>query len=156
MPQHTEFIPPAGGIADCPLCQTAGGEIVWSNALARVVLVDDPAQPGYTRVVLHAHHAEMTDLPAAQRTALMALVWRVERVLRDVLQPDKVNLAALGNMVPHVHWHIIPRWRDDPAFPDAIWAPARREPASDEARLGALGRYREALAAALDAGAAPA
>ena len=46
----------------------------------------------------------------------------VERVMRDTLGPDKVNLAALGNMVAHLHWHVIPRWKDDPHFPQAIWA----------------------------------
>jgi diadenosine tetraphosphate (Ap4A) HIT family hydrolase len=51
----------------------------------------------------------------------------VESVLRELLAPDKINLAALGNMVPHLHWHVIPRFADDRHFPDAVWAAARRE-----------------------------
>lgn len=111
---------------DCVLCEEPGGELLWSNELARVVLVDDAAYPGFTRIICQRHVREMTDLSAPERTELMNLVWLVEAVQRDELLPDKVNVAALGNMVPHVHWHIVPRWRDDACFPDAIWAPVRR------------------------------
>jgi hypothetical protein len=52
----------------------------------------------------------------------MAAVRQVERVLRDTLTPDKVNVASLGNQVPHLHVHIVPRWRDDLTFPDSIWS----------------------------------
>lgn len=148
---NSAFQPPADARADCPLCQGPGGELVWTGELARVVLVDDAAHPGYTRVVLNEHAAEMTDLTATQRNALMELVWLVEQTMRDTLQPDKVNLAALGNMVPHVHWHVIPRWRDDPTFPDAIWAAPRRPAPSSQERADALARYRIILRAALDA-----
>ena len=56
----------------------------------------------------------------------MDVVFAVETALREVAQPDKINLASLGNLVPHVHWHVIPRWAADRCFPDPIWAPARR------------------------------
>ncbi len=112
--------------AICPLCAGPGGDIVWSDDRLRVILAAEPAFPGFTRVVWNAHAAEMTDLDAAGRAHLMQTVWTVERVQRDVLHPDKINLAALGNMVPHMHWHVIPRWRDDAAFPDAVWAAPRR------------------------------
>jgi diadenosine tetraphosphate (Ap4A) HIT family hydrolase len=42
------------------------------------------------------------------------------------VRPDKINLASLGNVVPHLHWHVIPRWRDDSHFPAPIWATAKR------------------------------
>lgn len=133
---------------DCVLCETPGGELLWAGELARVVLVDEAAYPGFTRVICQRHVKEMTDLSAPDRTGLMNLVWLVESVQRAMLSPDKVNVAALGNMVPHVHWHIIPRWRDDTCFPDAIWAPARRTDGigagATKARNG-LGAYAEAL-----------
>jgi diadenosine tetraphosphate (Ap4A) HIT family hydrolase len=106
----------------CPLCVSDGGEIVWQNALARVVLADEPNYPGFCRVILNTHCAEMTDLAAAERNALMEIVWAVEKVVRQVLQPHKINLACLGNVVPHLHWHIIPRWSDDLHFPAPVWA----------------------------------
>jgi diadenosine tetraphosphate (Ap4A) HIT family hydrolase len=110
---------------ECPLCLSSGGEIVWQDALCRVIRVDGAegvAYPGYCRVVWHAHVAEMTDLDPGSRRHLMNVVYAVEAALRALLAPDKVNLAALGNMVPHLHWHVIPRWRDDSHFPAPIWA----------------------------------
>ena len=49
--------------------------------------------------------------------------------MRRVLRPAKINLASLGNVVPHLHWHVIARFADDACFPAPIWAPARREAA---------------------------
>lgn len=142
---------------DCPLCTEDGGALLWSNDDMRVVHVADPQHPGYTRVIWNRHVAEMTQLPSAQRDALMQAVWQVEQTLRDTLRPDKVNLAEFGNMVPHLHWHIIPRWSDDPRFPDAVWAPLARRSARQEAawqttlaRIQArIPHYHEELRAAL-------
>jgi diadenosine tetraphosphate (Ap4A) HIT family hydrolase len=112
----------------CPLCQPDSAEIaLWSDAFCRVIWVDDAHYPGFCRVILNAHVREMTDLPPDQRQRLMAVVFAVETAVREIAQPDKINLASLGNVVPHVHWHVIPRWVDDANFPDAIWAAARRE-----------------------------
>jgi diadenosine tetraphosphate (Ap4A) HIT family hydrolase len=60
-------------------------------------------------------------------------VLSAESALREAAQPHKVNLASLGNVVPHLHWHVIPRWRDDRHFPDPIWAAPRREAAVRDA-----------------------
>lgn len=131
--------------AACPLCTGDGGELVWRGRRLRVILASEPDYPGFTRVVWSEHVAEMTGLTAADRRALMRAVFVVETVQREVLAPDKINLASFGNMVPHLHWHVIPRWRDDPHFPEPVWGrpavgrdaeiAARR--ASVEARLPA-------------------
>jgi len=115
---------------DCPLCAGDGGRLLWRNAQLRVVAVDDAGLPGYTRVIRQAHQAEMTDLNAREQQELMQAVFLVESVQRQILQADKVNLASLGNMTPHLHWHVMPRWRSDPWFPDSIWAPQRAAPAA--------------------------
>jgi len=57
----------------------------------------------------------------------MALVFAVEEAIRHVMHPDKVNLAALGNMVPHIHWHVIPRFKDDAFFPGSAWSTRTQE-----------------------------
>jgi diadenosine tetraphosphate (Ap4A) HIT family hydrolase len=121
---------------------------VWQGADHRVILADEPRHPGFCRVVWTAHVREMSDLPPADAARLMATVLTVERVLREQLAPDKINLASLGNVVPHLHWHVIPRWRDDSHFPDPVWAAQRREPparALDRAAL--LAALHAALAA---------
>ncbi len=117
--------------AQCQLCREAGGELLWRDELCRVILVagaDEVDYPGYCRVVWHGHVADMTDLNGAERRHLMSLVFAVEAAVRAVLRPDKINLASLGNLVPHLHWHVIPRWRDDRHFPGAIWAEPQRTP----------------------------
>lgn len=114
----------------CTLCTEDGGTLIWRNSSLRVVSVNDPDLPGYTRVIWHRHVREMTDLNDSERQAVMQVVFLVENVQRRILRTDKVNLASLGNMTPHLHWHIMPRWNDDPWFPDSIWA-ARREGDAD-------------------------
>ena len=84
-------------------------------------MVDDVDYPGFCRVILNMHITEMTDLPPEQRHTLMQAVWAVEASIRAVLAPDKINLASLGNIVPHLHWHVIPRRRNDRHFPAPIW-----------------------------------
>jgi diadenosine tetraphosphate (Ap4A) HIT family hydrolase len=113
---------------DCPLCTTPGGTLLWRDERLRVVLVDEPDYSGFCRVVWNAHVKEMTDLPAADRSHLMAAVFELEAVLRHVLDSDKINVASLGNLTPHLHWHVIPRWRDAPHFPGSSWGERLREP----------------------------
>jgi diadenosine tetraphosphate (Ap4A) HIT family hydrolase len=64
----------------------------------------------------------MTDLTYGEREHLMTLVFAVEEAMRHVMHPDKVNIAALGNMVPHIHWHVIPRFKDDAFYPGSAWS----------------------------------
>jgi len=95
------------------------------------VLVDDAQYPGFCRVIWNAHVAEMTDLKPEERSVLMKAVCQVESALRVVMQAEKINLASLGNMVPHLHWHLIPRFSDDAHFPNPVWAAAQRQTADD-------------------------
>ena len=114
---------------DCELCTSPGGEVVFQGTQLRVVLVDDAQYPGFCRVIWRDHVREMTELPSADRTLLMDAVWQVESAVREVMQPQKVNLASLGNVVPRLHWHVIPRYADDAHFPAPVWAapqPLRR------------------------------
>lgn len=112
---------------DCPLCQGDVCTVLWRDALCRIVLADEPDYPGFLRVILHAHVKEMTDLPAAEQQALLHVVLATEAALREMMAPDKVNLASLGNVVPHLHWHVIPRFTDDPHFPNPVWSERQRQ-----------------------------
>ena len=105
----------------CDLCNTLGGRLLWQDDRVRVVYVDEPGFAGYCRVVWQKHVAEMTDLDEASRAHCMRVVFAVESLLRERIKPDKVNLASLGNLTPHVHWHVIARFHDDSHFPQAIW-----------------------------------
>lgn len=113
---------------NCVFCAAEHEVPVHVSEKWRVLLVNDPDYPGFCRVVWNSHIAEMTDLSGAERTELMNVVWLVEKCIRKVMHPDKINLASLGNMVPHIHWHVIPRYIDDRHFPDSIWSVAKRKP----------------------------
>lgn len=131
---------------NCPLCDAPGGTLLWQDEFCRVVRADEPDYPGFLRVILNAHVKEMTDLPAADQQTLMNVVLATEAALRVVMAPDKVNLASLGNVVPHLHWHVIPRFTDDPHFPNPVWGARQRDtphavpPDLDERLAAALTR----------------
>ncbi len=136
----------------CELCDQDGGDVIFRNKYLRIVLVDDADYPGFCRVIWNAHIKEMTDLAPTERSMLMKTVCVVESVIREIMQPEKINLASLGNMVPHLHWHIIPRYADDAQFPAPIWAAAKREPKLDvmTARQSLLPILRKAMAQRLN------
>ena len=121
--------------------------MLWRSELLRVVRVDDADYPAFCRVICNAHVKEMTDLEEAQRQYFMRVVFAVEQVLRNLLNPAKINLASLGNQTPHLHWHVIPRFTSDRHFPQPVWAaplrPRQERPelrVSDEALQRALVR----------------
>ncbi|OYY51231.1 MAG: HIT family protein [Polynucleobacter sp. 35-46-207] len=118
-------------MTDCVLCKDKlkpnEGQLVWRGDDCRIILVNDPDLPGFCRVIWNRHIAEMTDLTFSEREHLMTLVFAVEEAIRKVMNPDKVNIAALGNMVPHIHWHVIPRHKDDAFFPGSAWSVRARE-----------------------------
>jgi diadenosine tetraphosphate (Ap4A) HIT family hydrolase len=109
----------------CELCALSVEPVFRDDKLS-VILVEDPNYPGFCRVVWNDHIKEMSDLSASDRTFLMDAVWKVEQAMRAVMAPDKVNLASLGNMTPHLHWHVIPRYAGDAHFPNPVWSEAVR------------------------------
>lgn len=132
----------------CELCATPGGTVLWQDPRCRVVHVEEQGYPGFCRVIWNAHIREMSDLGAADREHCMRVVFAVERVLRAAMHPDKINLASLGNMVAHLHWHVIPRFADDPHFPQPIWG-VRQRPGAAARRGADLAELALALAAEL-------
>ncbi|MFA6180298.1 MAG: HIT family protein [Candidatus Methylopumilus sp.] len=111
----------------CELCASPGGELIWQDDFCRVVRVDDQDYPGFCRVILNKHIKEMSDLERAEQERLMSVVFAVEQAVRETMNPDKINLASLGNKTPHMHWHVIPRYAHDRHFPNPIWGVSKRE-----------------------------
>ncbi len=135
----------------CELCTGPGGQVIHDDGRLRVVFVDEPDYPGFIRVIWNAHVRELTDLTLADLTHLMEVVFAVERCLRDVLLPRKINVASLGNQTPHLHWHLIPRFPDDAHFPRPVWAARERDadPGTLAARRSRLPALQDAIATAL-------
>lgn len=127
---------------DCPFCLADGGTLLWKDAHCRIVLADEPGYPGFCRLIWNSHVREMSDLIAQDQAHCLRVVLAVERAQRAVMSPLKINLASFGNLVPHLHWHIIPRFADDPHFPQPVWGERQRSgtierAGSDAASLGA-------------------
>lgn len=112
---------------NCVLCHPENETVVWENEKLRVILVHDHNFPGYFRVIWNEHVAEMSDLSEEDQQLLLRVLLTVEKVVREQMRPDKMNWAQFGNMVPHLHWHLIARYRDDSHFPESIWGPKQRE-----------------------------
>ncbi|MDR6537357.1 HIT family protein [Variovorax soli] len=130
-------------VAGCPLCEAPGGRVVFEAPAFRVVRAAEEGFPAFYRVVWKDHVAEWSDLAPEDRRLCMDAVVAVEQCLREALAPTKINIAALGNMVPHLHWHVIARFDWDPRFPGSVWAEVQRErepkrEAAIERRLPAL------------------
>ena len=136
----------------CPLCEEDGGALVWRGEKLRVIRAQEAGFPAFYRVVWAAHVAEFSDLSAADRSHCMEAVTVVEQALRQHLTPTKVNIAALGNMVPHLHWHVIARHAWDSHFPAPVWAaPQRARDAEREAQVrAALPQAEAAMRAGLE------
>lgn len=129
----------------CPLCETAGGDVVFAAEQFRVIRTSEGDFPAFYRVVWNRHVTELSDLAPAERTLCLEAVVAVERSLRTHLQPAKVNLASLGNVVPHLHWHVIARFEWDSHFPAPVWASAQRQaPAAHTLRVLAARALLEA------------
>ena len=130
------FKPPPGAVAGCELCAGPGGVLLWNRGNWRVIRVEDAAFPAFYRVVSHHHVAEFSELLAHERQRCMDIVCAIERTLTEQLHPTKINLAALGNMVPHLHWHVVARFDWDSHYPHPIWGERQRElPGSAASRL---------------------
>jgi len=130
----------------CELCALAVPKVFENDKFA-VILADEANYPGFARVVWKDHVREVSDLSDQDRLLLNEAVWKLELALREAMQPLKVNVASLGNVVPHLHWHVIPRYADDAHFPAPVWAQAVRTtpPEVLAARRALLPRLADAI-----------
>ena len=110
--------------------------------LTVVYLHDDQFFPGWTVLVLKRHATELFDLTRDERSQLIEEVTDVTRALAVVFYAVKINYELLGNQLPHIHWHLIPRLADDPAPRDAVWTvkhdPKRLTPAQLYERISLI------------------
>ena len=120
---------------------------VATFALSDVRLMDDANYPWLILVPRIPAACELQDLDAAQRHALTDEIDQASRALQQVFRPDKLNIAALGNLVPQLHVHVIARYRDDPAWPAPVWGRVAARPYSPERLVERIGALRSALTA---------
>ncbi|MEI6703374.1 MAG: HIT family protein [Deltaproteobacteria bacterium] len=109
----------------CPMCrrwETDADLRIAEFEHSYVTLNRDQFFPGYTLLFTKSHVTELFFLDKELRIVLMEEVSRMAKVLYGVFSPSKINYELLGNMVPHIHWHIVPRFASEPLWPRPIWA----------------------------------
>lgn len=116
-------------------------------ALCEVRLMDDANHPWLILVPRVENAVEVIDLDAAQQAQLMQEIDRASRALQAAVKPHKLNLAALGNVVPQLHIHVIARFHDDIAWPRPVWGMATAQPYSPELLIARVEVLRAALSA---------
>src|SRR5262252_2546655 len=103
-----------------PTCKACSGTwpgndlFIADLGLSMAYLHDDQFFPGWTVVVFKRHATELFHLAPTERIQLMEEVSRFAKVLSEVFDAKKMNYALLGNQLPHIHWHVIPRLQNDP------------------------------------------
>jgi diadenosine tetraphosphate (Ap4A) HIT family hydrolase len=115
--------------------------------LCEVRLMDDANHPWLILVPRIEEAVDITDLDAAQQADLMREIDRAGRALKAAVKPHKLNVAALGNVVPQLHVHVIARYRDDIAWPRPVWGTATAQPYSPERLVERVEQLRAALSA---------
>ncbi|CAA7623244.1 Diadenosine tetraphosphate hydrolase and other HIT family hydrolase [Candidatus Terasakiella magnetica] len=113
--------------------------------LCRVLLMNESAYPWLILVPRQAGAVELTDLAPADRAAAMEEVARASLALRTLFSPDRINVGALGNMVPQLHIHVIARFATDAAWPKPVWGAAPATAYEPEAREHRLAQLRAVL-----------
>lgn len=114
-------------VPGCPLCEGPGGRVVLQTAGWRLVHAAEPGFPAFYRLVWNHHVREFSQLPAAGRHDCTDALAAIEQAMLRRLAPAKVNLASLGNMVAHLHWHVVARFDWDSHFPGSVWSAPQRE-----------------------------
>jgi diadenosine tetraphosphate (Ap4A) HIT family hydrolase len=138
--------------ADCPLCRRVGerGDFWIADLLgSRAYLNEDQFYPGWVYLVLRRHATELWELTAEERAVMVEDVNQAARALGQVYRPLKMNYELLGNQVPHIHWHLVPRLTDDPDPRWPVWrTPHEPRPLPPAERDGRIAEIRRALAGA--------
>lgn len=139
-------------MTNCELCASPLPREIWRGRRFTAIDASSEDFPAFVRIVCNRHAAEMTDLDEEETHELFALLAAIERAMRECLKADKINWAQFGNVVPHLHWHIVARWRDDAYYPECPWGVRQRDvdPQTIRERRANFARLAEVLPALLD------
>ncbi|MGQ4274755.1 HIT domain-containing protein [Terrihabitans sp. B22-R8] len=118
---------------------------VCDLALSRVLLMNDARFPWLILVPRRPDLVEIVDLAHTERMLLMDEIASASRALRAVAPCDKLNVGALGNLVPQLHVHVVSRVEGDPAWPGPVWGSGPARPYDDAWRAGVVQAMRAEL-----------
>ena len=138
------FCPVIEGLRHNETYQVPSGKVmrkIYELPTAIAILLPDQYYSGYTLVVAKTHATELYHLPESESTQYCKDMLRVAKAIAAVFQPRKMNYELLGNTVPHLHWHLVPRYGWDPNPQRPIWEH------SHEPKMLSLQEYAETIAA---------
>jgi diadenosine tetraphosphate (Ap4A) HIT family hydrolase len=118
---------------------------ILSLALSRVLLMNDSSFPWLILVPAREDISEIYELGQGDRSVLIEEVALASGILRDLYMPDKINLGALGNLVPQLHIHLIGRFMTDRAWPGPVWGAGTARPYQEKELSAVAGRIKEAF-----------
>ena len=98
---------------------------IWQNK--NFFIEKHNSQLPWVKLFTQQKHKEFTELPKELKLELIELIEKIEKTMIEFYNPDKINIASFGNMLPHMHWHIIARFKNDPYFPKTTWEEPTRE-----------------------------
>ena len=114
--------------ADCPFCRKLSDldsqgseELVWQFPHSVAILGPWQYYQGYCILVARTHATELSQLPDAERVAYFNEMCVLARAIGKAFHPQKLNYELLGNQVPHLHWHVFPRYDHDPEALKPVW-----------------------------------
>ncbi len=140
-------------MTECELCSKNHPNEIWRNPRFYILDAGTDEFPAFLRVVCARHVTEMSELSQEERSELIRILLKIEEIFIAKLGTDKVNWAQFGNVVSHVHWHIVGRWKDDAFFPDSPWGSSKRAVPEElvKKRRAAMADVVKTLVAELDA-----
>ena len=120
--------------AECPMCpDDSSGDVIANLPSGKVHLQNDADYRGYCILIFKRHAVELCDLTQVERAQFMEDLSKISEAILAHCKPAKLNTSMLGNMVPHLHCHIMPRYPDNPDWghPPSYKRPAERNLLSD-------------------------
>lgn len=136
-------------LPSCWMCDSLSNDphlVICETPTSIAKLNRDQYFPGYTFVVLKRHEVELYNLSDRERRSFLEDMSTVAKALALAVKPDKMNYELLGNGQPHMHWHLVPRYRSEPLWGRPIWTgPTRRRKLDAESYADLVNRIRKHL-----------
>jgi len=103
--------------------------LIYENKTIRIET--EKSEIPWLKIFTQYPYKEMSEVPAEIKFEIYDLLDIIEKVMIDFYTPEKINIASFGNYVPHVHWHIMARFKEDSYFPEPMWGKKQRESTLD-------------------------
>ena len=99
--------------------------VIYQNKNIRIET--EESEIPWLKIFTQHAYKEMSEVPKEIRSEIYELLDIIEKEMIDYYKPDKINIASFGNYVPHVHWHVMARFKEDSYFPEPMWGEKQRE-----------------------------